>query len=301
MPLTDRGCREFGHHWLVQILLTEEIAEFSFRAQAFLAQRLERNVMATITQLMLAMGPGPGSERPIYALGVDRTGATVAAALRTPPRHLIASGFAEPEHAQQLMTAWIEADPGITGVSAAPAEAAMLMQAWRELTGGETSLDFSEALHELKAVIAPTRMPPGSLRHATSAEEDLLVQWNLDFTAETGFGDPASAVLAAQRTLAGGRSYVWDDEGPVTMVGHATRVADVNRVGPVYTPPQHRGHGYASAAVAALSQQLLDAGAQRCMLFTDLANATSNKIYEAVGYRRFADWEEHSFLPRSAA
>jgi uncharacterized protein len=285
----------------MQIMLTQDVAEFSSRAEAFLAQRLERNVMATITQLMLTMGPGTGAEPPIYALGVDHAGATVAAALRTPPRHLIASGFVELEHAQQLMAAWIDADPGIAGVSAAPAEAAILMQAWRELAGGETSLDFSEALHELETVVAPTRMPSGFLRRATSAEEDLLVQWNLDFTAETGFGDPASAELSARRTLAAGRSYVWDDDGPVTMVGHATRVADATRVGPVYTPPQQRGHGYASAAVAALSQQLLDAGARRCMLFTDLANATSNKIYEAVGYRRFADWEEHSFLPRSAA
>jgi predicted GNAT family acetyltransferase len=33
------------------------------------------------------------------------------------------------------------------------------------------------------------------------------------------------------------------------------------------------------------------------MLFTDLANATSNKIYATVGFRRFADWEEYTFLP----
>jgi len=284
----------------MQIQLTHDIAEFSSRAKAFLAQRLERNVMATLSELMLSMGPGPGAEQPIYALGVDQTGVTVAAALRTPPRHMIASGFVETEHTGQLMAAWLEVDPGLSGVSAAPAEAASLIRAWTELTGGETALDFSEALHELETVIAPTRMPPGSLRHATSAEEDLLVQWSIEFTAETGFGDRAGAELSAKRTLAAGRSYVWDDHGPVTMVGHASRFADVNRVGPVYTPAQQRGHGYASAAVAALSQQLLDEGARRCMLFTDLANPTSNKIYEAVGYRRFADWEEHSFLPRSA-
>ena len=286
----------------MQILLTHDVAEFSSRAEAFLAQRLERNVIATVSELMLSVGPGPGAVQPIYALGVDQnTGATVAAALRTPPRHLIANGFVEPEHARQLMADWLEVDPAITGVSAAPTEAAVLMRAWRELTGGETALDFSEAIHELEAVIPPTRMPRGSLREASLAEHDLLVQWSIDFTTETGFGDLVSAELSAKRTLAAGRSYVWDDNGPVTMAGHASAVAGVNRVGPVYTPPQHRGHGYASAAVAALSQKLLGEGARRCMLFTDLANPTSNKIYEAVGYRRFADWEEHSFLPHSAA
>jgi predicted GNAT family acetyltransferase len=73
------------------------------------------------------------------------------------------------------------------------------------------------------------------------------------------------------------------------------------RVGPVYTPPACRGRGYASAAVASLSQRLLDDGASRCMLFTDLSNPTSNKIYDALGYRRFADWEERRFLPHSGA
>jgi len=58
-----------------------------------------------------------------------------------------------------------------------------------------------------------------------------------------------------------------------------------------------RGRGYAGAGVAAASSLLLEAGAELCMLFTDLANPTSNKIYHEVGYRRFADWEDHRFTP----
>jgi predicted GNAT family acetyltransferase len=69
----------------------------------------------------------------------------------------------------------------------------------------------------------------------------------------------------------------------------------VTRIGPVYTPPELRRRGYASSAVAAVSRQALAAGAQRCALFTDLSNPTSNKIYADVGYRRIADWEEHLF------
>jgi len=33
------------------------------------------------------------------------------------------------------------------------------------------------------------------------------------------------------------------------------------------------------------------------MLFTDLANPTSNKIYAEVGYRRTGDWEEIALEP----
>jgi hypothetical protein len=61
------------------------------------------------------------------------------------------------------------------------------------------------------------------------------------------------------------------------------------RVGPVYTPPEFRGHGYASAATAAASQQALDAGASEVLLFTDLANPVSNSIYQRIGYRAVED------------
>jgi predicted GNAT family acetyltransferase len=59
----------------------------------------------------------------------------------------------------------------------------------------------------------------------------------------------------------------------------------VVRVSGVYTPVEERGHGYASANVAAISARALDAGALACMLFADKANPTSNKIYQAIGYR----------------
>lgn len=66
-------------------------------------------------------------------------------------------------------------------------------------------------------------------------------------------------------------------------------------VNAVYTPPEERGRGYASACVAALSQHALDGGRDFCMLFTDATNATSNRIYERIGYRFVCDSEEWRF------
>ncbi len=87
-----------------------------------------------------------------------------------------------------------------------------------------------------------------------------------------------------------GRVWFWED-----VDGHRVHLTAANppafgvaRIGPVYTPKEQRGRGYASAAVAAVSQLLLDDGAQVC-LFTDQANPTSNKIYEALGYRPVVD------------
>jgi predicted GNAT family acetyltransferase len=79
----------------------------------------------------------------------------------------------------------------------------------------------------------------------------------------------------------------------MAMLGVHPTVARVARIGPVFTPPEHRRRGFAGTAVAAASRRALRNGADGCMLFTDLANPTSNKIYAEVGYRRVAEWEEH--------
>jgi predicted GNAT family acetyltransferase len=66
-------------------------------------------------------------------------------------------------------------------------------------------------------------------------------------------------------------------------------------VGPVYTPPEARRHGYASALVAHVSQDLLDGGRRFVFLYTDLANPTSNHIYQEIGYRPVADAYQYTF------
>jgi predicted GNAT family acetyltransferase len=94
--------------------------------------------------------------------------------------------------------------------------------------------------------------------------------------------------------------FLWRAGGePVSLVSLNPAVAGVVRIGPVYTPPEARRRGYASASVAAVSRQALVAGAHTCTLYTDLSNPTSNKIYADVGYRRIAECEERTFSPRT--
>jgi predicted GNAT family acetyltransferase len=81
-------------------------------------------------------------------------------------------------------------------------------------------------------------------------------------------------------------------------VSSARRTADVGgivRVGFVYTPPHLRRRGYASACVAAASEAILRGGAVACMLYADLANPTSNAIYQRLGYRPVSDAAEYRF------
>ena len=154
------------------------------------------------------------------------------------------------------------------------------------------------AMHSLTTVVDPPRPGPGRLVPATEADRDLALRWWDGFVADSHVIDGGPEVRAANVDfrIAQGHLFLWQDEGrPVSMVAMNPAVAGVIRIGPVYTPDEARRHGYASSAVAEISRLGLDAGAHTCMLYTDLANPTSNKIYADVGYRRFAEWEERVF------
>src|SRR5438093_1092376 len=105
----------------------------------------------------------------------------------------------------------------------------------------------------------------------------------------------AEARANAERWIAGGRLRLWEDGVVVSMAGASGPTPNGIRVGAVYTPPDKRRRGYASALVAALSQEQLDTGKKFCFLYTDLANPTSNKIYQDVGYEPVCDIDEYIF------
>ena len=90
--------------------------------------------------------------------------------------------------------------------------------------------------------------------------------------------------------------FIWEDGGqPVCIAGFSGPTPHGIRIVSVYTPPELRGRGYASACTAALSQHLLDQGREFCFLFTDLSNPTSNHIYQEIGYRPVGDVDEYAF------
>jgi predicted GNAT family acetyltransferase len=155
---------------------------------------------------------------------------------------------------------------------------------------------MSQGIYELRQVTPPEHTASGKLRPAVIDEIDLVTQWALDFQAEAlSSGEPAQTRRAMEDRINYGELYVWDNGQPVSMVAKARPGLHGVTISLVFTPPECRGHGYASNAVAALSQMLLDEGWQFCSLHTDLSNPTSNHIYQAIGYRRVCDFNEYIF------
>ncbi|MFG2722452.1 GNAT family N-acetyltransferase [Streptomyces sp. NPDC048416] len=71
------------------------------------------------------------------------------------------------------------------------------------------------------------------------------------------------------------------------------------RIGPVYTPPGLRRHGYAAAVTSAATRLAQNRGAAQMVLFTDLSNPTSNALYQRLGYRPLRDHLSLSFTERT--
>jgi predicted GNAT family acetyltransferase len=277
----------------VQFVITRDVERFAERTHGFLAERVERNLLATV--LLEARRRRSVAGRPLFAYGSDAAGRLVAVALRTPPWPLLVSELGA-AWADALMDAWLTVDPSVPGVNAAAASARATAAAWARRTGGTAHCRMHEAMHVLGEVRDPPRPAAGRLRSAADGERELLVAWERAFAREAGIGQGDRAPQVVEGRLARGGLFVWDHDGPVSTLVLSPAIAGTVRIGPVYTPPAYRRRGYASTAVAAAARGALGAGARQCMLFTDLANPTSNKIYAAVGFRKCGEWEEHVFL-----
>jgi predicted GNAT family acetyltransferase len=289
----------------VEIEITRDPWRFAERANGLLASRIECNRIATsldrclkLARRNVSTAGGPAGSRPVFALGSDPvTGDVVAAALRTPGWVMLADGFDGRDAARELLERWLAEDPTVGEFSAKTSTARALTHGWKELTGGTTVSVVAEALHSLSVVTEPPRPAAGRLRRATGEDRELLVEWMLGFDPANQDQRRAGRIAAdVDERIAAGHYFVWEDGRPVSALAHHIEVARAVRIGPVYTPARFRNRGYASAAVAALSRRLLERGAERCCLFTDLSNPTSNKIYASVGYTRIGDWEQHRLL-----
>jgi GNAT superfamily N-acetyltransferase len=223
---------------------------------------------------------------PIYLATLEENDEVLGCAFRTPPYHAVVSRL--PSNAAEPLvedlSAVYDALPGIQGPMT---EAEAIAAAWCLRTGRRPVLGFRLRIHVLTKVVRPKPMAPGRLRRAAQRDLGIVAGWAAGFVRDTGVDTRPEEF--GEHLLRSGGLYLWEDKVPRSMVGVNRTSANGATIGAVYTPPELRGRGYASAAVAELSQRLLDAGRRFCTLYTDVANPTSNKIYRAVGFRPVTD------------
>jgi GNAT superfamily N-acetyltransferase len=253
-------------------------------------------VLYTVELTLLRGEPLPGERAPLLVTVWDGDG-LVGAGMRTPPYPLLCSGLpldAVPAVADALRGAGVT----LNGVRGLLCTAEAFAQYWASVSGCAVGIDTEERLYRLDVLQAPTGVP-GAARLTDNADTALLIDWQCAFAGEA-FGhepDPALARAALQTADANGDAHLlWTVGGvPVSLAGVRAPAVGVSRVGPVYTPPSQRGHGYGSAATAAACRWAMGAAASDVVLFTDLANPVSNSIYQRIGFEPVTDTVHLSF------
>ena len=227
---------------------------------------------------------------PISLITVEEGDEVVGCAWRTPPFNLGLTAM-PPAALPALVEAVGRLHPALPGILGPPEVVREAARLWAAPRGLALRDDMALRIYALTDVTPPASPSPGRFRPAAPGDVPRLADWAGAFQVETSPGDAPRPDLtgAVERLVAQDVLWVWEDGEAVSMAAAVSPTPHGVRVNFVYSPPERRGRGYASACVAALSQAQLDAGRQFCFLYTDLANPTSNAIYQRIGYRPVTD------------
>jgi GNAT superfamily N-acetyltransferase len=271
-----------------------DAASFLAEADAFLvANEATHNLPLAVARNCVA--DRSRYKGPNYFAVVEDGGRVVGVGVMTPPFGLqiyAPPGLAAEAVADDLASSeWNP--PWVHGPDAASEAFAA---AWCARRGLRTMPGMRQRAFALTAV---TPAPParGRMRVAEDADVALAGAWYRAFYGEADIhsgGLPPEEV--ARRSVADGRVFLWDDAGPVAQTVIVGTTPNGARIGAVYTPPENRRRGYATALVEAVSRRALADGKKFCFLFTDLSNPVSNSIYPKVGYRPVGDYCDIEFV-----
>ena len=271
-------------------------------AGSFLAEReAEHNLIFGISANLIA-DPSFAAAPPYLGAVID-AGRVVAAGIMTPPWNIVLSCVDDPDAVDDddaLIALAGDLDDGGVSVpgTTSPVESAQAFaRVWCDVHGLASRLVMAERIYRLERVITPVDVSGGA-RVATEADRDLLIAWVDAFLGEAldRQGPDEASVLVDRAFRTGSRTwYLWEDGAPVSVAAAGGPTPNGIRIGPVYTPPELRRRGYASAVTAYASQTELDKGRRFIFLFTNLANLTANRIYQQIGYEPVIDVDQIVF------
>jgi GNAT superfamily N-acetyltransferase len=268
--------------------VTGDLESYTAEAGAFLhADPVENTVPLSVIAVLRTRGTDAFGAGPLF--GWWRPDGHVRGAfLLTGEFPVLLSAM--PEHAAADLAAVLaDRRVAVPSVNAAAPAARAFATGWTRHTGMAAEEKMRQRLFRLDELRPPDPWPQGAPRVATDADRDLVHAWFTAFEEEAKGGGRVSDALIDDRIGYGG-VLLWETHGtPVALAGRTRVAAGTARIGPVYTPPPHRRHGYGAAVTAAATRSALDAGAEHTVLFTDLANPTSNGVYQRLGYRPVSD------------
>ena len=270
--------------------LTDDLGDYLAAAAGFLRSRpVQHTIQLSAVETLRARGASAfGETAPLFGWWRSGTGEITAALLHTPPYPVLLTPLPG-QAAGPLAEALAGCGRQLPGVTAQQDDAAQFAAAWSRLTGATSQESRRSRLFRLGRLRPPAPGPRGAARVATTANRALLESWLAAFAEEIGESTGPPADVVDERLSYGGLTLWAADGTAVSLAGLHRPAAGTTRVSPVYTPPARRQQGYGGAVTAAVSRAALDAGADHVVLFTDLANPTSNALHQRLGYRPVED------------
>ena len=170
-----------------------------------------------------------------------------------------------------------------------------LPSVWSERSGQLAKLQMDQRIYACRSV-RQLEFTNGELREGRPGDRQLLCDWAYDFHLAVDAADANNRCgQIVEDLISTNRIFVWEDSGPVSCAAFSRQTRSGVAVNYVYTPPGHRGAGYATACVAVVTRRLLDAGRRFCCLYADLTNTTANRIYQRIGYEPVCDAQSWRF------
>lgn len=274
------------------------VEEFLGVAGDFLAAREAHHNLILGLCSRLGHDPRAYGSPPYLAVVEEDDGPVAAAAMRTPPFDLILSEMHDPAPIEPIARDALDVFGTLPGALGPPAAVAAFARTWEGVTSQRARPAMAQRIYRARSVSVPVGVP-GRMRSVGLQDRELVLGWLGAFAAEalpgTSHPEGPEAVLDGRFAEPDSGLHLWEDDGPVSLAGYSGPSPSGIRVGPVYTPPELRRRGYASALVGHMTRLLLDGGRRFCFLFTDLSNPTSNSVYRRVGYRPVTDVDRYAF------
>lgn len=284
---------------MIEIVQDNDVSDFLARVSSVLYDKeAEYSLMLGLCEGMAKTKP---ASSPIL-IAVKKNNRTIAAAIQTPPMNLVIS-LMEQEELVELARYLKKMDASFPGVVGPAKTSELFAKIWSELMNQQVQLGMGQKIYKLEKVIEP-KSDGGDFRPANQNDFKIVMDWIIAFAKESL---PPSDQRGeehwksfAERAVSNQTAHLWLVNNRAVSIAFCSRPTKNGiSINGVYTPPSERKKGYASAVVAKLSQKMLDSGKQFCVLYTDLSNPTSNKIYQNIGYHEVADSKHFIFTPLS--
>jgi predicted GNAT family acetyltransferase len=283
----------------MKVSLLQSPSEFLIQTEALrAADPFRTNIIGSV-----ASSVANGSrtyERCFWWIITSASGEVIGAAMRTGPHGMVLTSMPK-EALRELAQLVSQHDPDLPEIAGPAGVITEFLEAYRQTETDQSKRLFEESGHELLYTLTHLHIPSvaGVMENATREDYKKIYAWYVEFGNEAGLLMP-NLEESIEDGLNRGSLRFWRLENEiVSMAGHAPLVitpsGTIGRIGPVYTPPIHRRHGYAGVLTAHLSQELMNQGV-RVMLFTDAENPTSNSVYQKIGYELLDENKKFKFV-----